>query len=282
VLDPAAPRLSTLETEGVAWDESFAGWRGTAGERLVRAYSDAINRKLLARWLPPATGSLLKTDLFDEVAGTGLVGLLLERAERVCGIDVAPTVVSAAGAAYPRLEAEVADVRALPFPGETFDVVVSTSTLDHFDSKAGIREALKELFRVLRPGGTLVVTVDNGSNPLVALRNALPSALLRRAGLVPYPIGKTCRFRELQGVVESAGFEIDAVDVVMHVPRLAVRASARLVSGHPSRADRLVSRLTALEPPRRLPGRVASGQFVAALARRPAGEEAPTPEAPGA
>ena len=259
----------TAEQQGVAWDTTFADWQPGPGDTLLRAYGDAVNKHLLERWLPRITGRILKTDLFDEAVGDGLVGFLFERAESVAGIDVAPSIVAAAGAAYPRLEAVVADVRALPYADGTFDAVVSTSTLDHFDTGAEIEQALRELHRVLRRGGSLIVTLDNASNPLVAIRNALPYGLLRRAGLVPYPTGTTCGLKELARMVGRAGLDVEDVDAIMHVPRLAVRSAGRAVAGDRVRAERLVSVLIRAELPRRLPWRTVSGQFVAVRATRP-------------
>ena len=260
---------SAVQRKAELWDASFADWHPGAGDKLLRAYSDAVNRRLLERWLPPTCHHLLKTDLFDEVAGTGIVGFLLGRAERVSGIDIAPSVVEAACAAHPLLEGTIADVQALPFPDEMFDVIVSMSTLDHFDSTDAIAQALGELHRVLRPGGSLIVTLDNASSPFVALRNALPYALLHRVKLVPYPNGVTCSLGELSRLVTETGLDVDEVDVVMHVPRLLVRAAGRSLAGDATRNVRWASRLLSLEPPRGIPLRTASGQFNAVRATRP-------------
>ena len=80
-----------------------------------------------------------------------------------------------------------ADVRVLPFPAGTFDGVLSTSTLDHFEAIDDLHRALGELRRVLRPAGRLVLTLDNPANPLIRLRNALPPDVARtnRTGPVP-------------------------------------------------------------------------------------------------
>ena len=270
----------TAKQQAGAWNASFEEWQPGAGHTILRAYSDAVNRRLLGRWLPASTGRILKTDLFDEAVGTGLVGFLLERAAHVSGIDVAPSVVAAAREAHPQLDAVPADVRALPFPDGAFDVVVSTSTLDHFDSEAEIEQALQELSRVLRPGGSLIVSLDNASNPLVALRNALPHRLLRRAGLVPYPTGRTCGLNELCRLVERAGLEVEDTDAIMHVPRLVVRAAGPSVAGNPARMDGLVSRLVEVEPPLQIPLRTVTGQFVAVRATRPAERGARRRESP--
>ena len=108
--------------------------------------------------------------------------MLGERFQSVDAIDVSRTVVDEAARRHPEIHAECCDVRELPYEDGTFDAVVSTSTLDHFETVAEIGEALRELRRVLAPGGTLVVSLDNLSNPLVAVRNALPFRWLHGIG----------------------------------------------------------------------------------------------------
>ena len=249
-------------------------------EILLRAYSDAVNKRLLDRWLPERCDHILKTDLFDEVAGDGLVRFLLSRAGRVSGIDIAEAVVESASARHPRLEALTCDVRSLPYASATFDLVVSTSTLDHFDRPGDLEQALAELHRVLRPGGVLIVTLDNASNPLVALRNVLPYGVLHRLGLVPYPTGVTHGLDGLCDRVDTEGFAVDDVATIMHVPRIAVRCAGPAVVGDPARVDRLLSALLRAEPPAPVALGNVSGQFVAVRAVRRPLDGADRPRAP--
>ena len=64
----------------------------------------------------------------------------------------------------------VATARALPFPGEAFDVVWSMSTLMHVPDSA-IDGALAEIARVLVPGGTAVIGVWGGADVEDYLQN---------------------------------------------------------------------------------------------------------------
>ena len=50
----------------------------------------------------------------------------------------------------------------LPFAEEAFDVIVSTSTLDHFAHRRDIVSSLHELHRVLRPGGEVLLAFHVG------------------------------------------------------------------------------------------------------------------------
>ena len=237
------------------WDAVVRTWRETRGSSLLRAYSDEVNRRLLRRWLPQDCGRVLKTDVFDEAVAEGLSPFLAGRAGAVVAIDASPAAVAAARRRHPGLDAHVADVRALPFEDGSFDVAVSTSTLDHFSSRADIDTALRELHRVLAPGGLAVVTLDNPWNPLVALRNALP---VRPHALVPYYVGATLGPRGLRAALARAGFAVEEVAAVLHAPRLAARALRPPL--------RLLLSAERLE---RWPTRFLTGQFVAARARRP-------------
>lgn len=72
-----------------------------------------------------------------------------------------------------RLRVETADMRHLPFGGEAFDAALSVAAMDHLRWE-GRKESLKEVSRVLRPGGQLLI-VSLNSDWLVRL--AFPQAL---------------------------------------------------------------------------------------------------------
>ena len=88
------------------------------------------------------------------------------------------TWIEAALARHLGLRGARADVRSLPCPDEHFDLIVSTSTLDRFDDFADLVAGLRERQRVLRPGGALILTLDNLANPAVRLPNAVPFPFL--------------------------------------------------------------------------------------------------------
>jgi SAM-dependent methyltransferase len=240
------------------WDAVLESWQDSPAASRLRAYSDEANRALLEAWLPKQCGRVLKTDAFDEAVAEGLAPFLAARSERLVEVDASPATVAAARARHPDLDALVADVRSLPFEDGSFDVVVSNSTLDHFPSLDDVESAVRELQRVLAPAGLLIVTLDNLRNPLVSLRNALPYPLLHRLGLVPYYVGATCGPRRLQRLLEAAGFGVEELAALLHVPRVLARA-LRL----PVRV------LLAGERLGHAPTRFVTGQFVAARARKP-------------
>ena len=258
----AAPPLA----EGAYWEGVALARPQTRPTRLLRAYSDAVNRAWLEREVPATARALLKTDAFDEAVGTGLVDFLRTRAEDVTVIDVSPSIVAAAR--QPGARFETGDVRSLRYPDESFDVVVSNSTLDHFAQAHEIGDALAELHRVLVPGGILLVSLDNPGNPLVALRNALPYRPLARLGLVPHYVGATMGARRLRELLGRTGFDVERVEALMHVPRVLIAA----IASRASAADdsQLVERLASYERLGAARTSRLTGQFVGARAvKRP-------------
>jgi ubiquinone/menaquinone biosynthesis C-methylase UbiE len=89
---------------------------------------------------------------------------LAERGLRVDAVDASPVMVdAAAGRAAERglsqrVTVGVADVHALPFGSSEFDLVVAVGLIPWLHSPDS---AVREMARVLRPGGQLVLTADN-------------------------------------------------------------------------------------------------------------------------
>ena len=246
------------------WESAISDWPDTRGHRLLRTYGDELNARLAELWLGqgPRPGRVLKTDLFDEAVGSGLVPCLQTLADDIQAIDVSEAVVDAAGRRYPDLEIEQADVRDLPFADDSFDAVVSCSTLDHFGSLSELDAALGELARVLVPGGRLLITLDNASNPLVALRNAIPWRWLATIRLVPCYVGRTCGLAALEARLEAVGLCVERTATLMHVPRVAVLGLGAVSATRPVHLDLLLAgERLGLYPTRRV-----TAQFIAALA----------------
>ena len=166
----------------------------------------------------PVTGRWLKTDLFEEISPHRCLLPSLPEATWTA-IDVSPDVARRARA-HVLGDATASDVRTLPFRSGSFDGVLSTSTLDHFDDAAHIDASLRELRRVLRPGGRLFLTLDNPTNPLIRLRNALSPSTQRRTGLVGFPVGATLGRRQGVAALEAARFDVEATSFLLHAPHI--------------------------------------------------------------
>lgn len=233
-----------------------------------RRYADAVNRKALAPWVDGGWKRVLKTDAFDEAVGEGVMNVFESRAENFVLMDISTSLLASLRPRSPQIQAAAADVRRLPFASGACDGVVSLSTLDHFKSRDEIRASLREIHRVLRPGGHLWITLDNLANPAVWLRNQLSPGLRRKTGLTPYFVGAACGPRTFRKFLEEAGFLVKEMRAILHVPRvLAVPACAVLSRRKSNRLCAAVTRfMLALECLDRLPGRWLTGHFLAAHA----------------
>lgn len=181
---------------------------------------------LIQRWGGVPAGRVLKTDLFEEAMGPdAFLGELTPRCEMVIGMDVSAAL---AGQAHRRdVDRQgyylVADTRRLPFAGDMFALVVSPSTLDHFSDPDDLGRSLRELARVMKPSGRLIITLDNRQNifdPLLRLVN--------RMGLTPYYLGRSYRIGELRSELEAAGFVVQETSAILHNPRLMAVAAVSL------------------------------------------------------
>lgn len=259
------------EESSAYWGEVAEQWAATGRQRLWRRHSDAVNQQFLRFHLPTQPARwLLKTDAFDETVSEGVVGTLAQSAEQIVACDVAPYTLHAAKSAHAALEVVAADVRHLPFVSDKFDVVVSLSTLDHFQSLHELEAGLRELQRVSRPGGLLLLTIDNGANPVVALRNALPAGWRAKSGLVPYHVGATCGPHALVQMLDRSGFDVKRVGAIQHAPRIAAIAAAWAVQRFaPQPVETLLLRaLRVCERLARLPSRFLTGYFISVVAAR--------------
>lgn len=89
--------------------------------------------------------------VLDIPSGIGpLRDRVMARGHRIVGVDLFPT---------PNFQGVVADACVtFPFEDESFDIVLSMEGIEHFEDQTGF---LRECARVLRPGGTLVLTTPN-------------------------------------------------------------------------------------------------------------------------
>jgi SAM-dependent methyltransferase len=277
------PEFSTVELTSRYWGNVAEEWRARNKDVLWRRHSDAVYYQLLQQWLRCSpVDKLLKTDLFDEAMSEGLVPLLETKANHVVAVDVSAEIAEMAATRYADLEVRVADVRALPFEDASFDTIVSLSTLDHFEIAGDIVNGLQELYRVLRPGGQLLLTMDNLANPAVWLRNALPFSLLHQLGIVPYYVGQTCGPRRLKAYVRRAGFSVLEMAAVMHCPRVLAVLAARLLTkcSRPTHA-RYLQVLSACERLQSWPTRYLTGYFTAIRAQKDRSDDRSVEVLPG-
>lgn len=170
---------------------------------------------------------VLKTDVFEEAMGNGdsFLQELVNGVPVGVGMDVSPVLARCARENLRCAGAHLlsADSRTLPFASGSFGLIVSPSTLDHFEDPRDLGTSLRELARVLEPGGVLIITLDNRQNifdPLLRLAG--------RLGKVPYYLGKSYSVDELREELEQAGFFVQETTAILHNPRLVAIGAVAL------------------------------------------------------
>lgn len=123
-------------------------------------------RERLVRMARLAAGE----SVLDVGCGTGALAIAAGRqvgsAGEVCGVDPSPEMVARArrkaAKAGVDVRFETAAAQALPFPDASFDAVLSCLMLHHV-SEGGRPQAIGEISRVLKPGGSFLA-IDFGSS----------------------------------------------------------------------------------------------------------------------
>lgn len=144
---------STAHAMAAEWDARVDSWSAVCAGPAFRRFRDRV----LAE-----SGPRAHEEVVDIGCGTGLLALeFARRARKVWALDLSPGMVEAIGRnaadrGLGNIVALQADARSLPLPDESVDIAASCYTLHHVGDDGKVM-ALEEAWRVLRPGGRLVV-----------------------------------------------------------------------------------------------------------------------------
>lgn len=145
--------------------------------------------------------------------GRYLAALAAELPARRAGCDLSERILATARA---RVEADYrqASLESLPWADGEFDLVLCTQVIEHVPDAA---RAARELHRVLRPGGTLVISTDNERNRVTQALNA-PRTLAVRAlrlrgarGRIESPATAYTR-ESFRALLERVGFSVERLE----------------------------------------------------------------------
>ncbi|MBO0696676.1 MAG: class I SAM-dependent methyltransferase [Verrucomicrobia bacterium] len=159
--------------------------------------------------------------------GTGSFTRELSRSGAdIIAIDVSPELLEIARVdnSAPNVRYQTENAYALSYPDAAFDSVVGSSVLHHLE----VEEALRNVYRVLKPAGTIFFTEPNMLNPQIAMQKNVPW-IKRKLGDSP---DETAFFRwQLRSLLEQTGYRnvrIDPFDF-LH-PKTPVRLVKRIDS----------------------------------------------------
>lgn len=137
-------------------------WEGQAGRlrwaRRVKMLSDRLRVGMRVLELGCGTGYFTR-----ELAHTGA---------DIAAIDVSPELleIARADSCATNVCYEVQNACAMSYRDAVFDSVVGSSVLHHLE----IKDALREIYRVLKIGGTIYFTEPNMLNPQIAVQKNVP------------------------------------------------------------------------------------------------------------
>jgi ubiquinone/menaquinone biosynthesis C-methylase UbiE len=142
--------------------------------------------------------------VLDVACGTGVlartVAARVSPTGSVIGLDVNPGMLAVAAQKAPHIDWRHGQAEALPFDAASFDAVVSQFGLMFFEDREA---AIREMARVLRPGGRVAVAVwdslDNtpGYAAMVELLHNLFGEHAARGLRTPYNLGDKTTLRAL-------------------------------------------------------------------------------------
>jgi SAM-dependent methyltransferase len=194
--------------------DAYRRWRTSR----LGQITDHLEEGLILRLIGPATG----LRILDVGCGdAALVVALARRGARVTGIDVDPNVLvagrerAAADGVTPDLRQ--GDIRALPFADDSFDIVLAVTVLCFLDDAA---QAVREMARVLRPGGHLVIGELGRWNLWAARR--------RMRGWLGSRTWRSARFRTVQtlkALLANAGLAVTTARGAVYYPPWAPMAA---------------------------------------------------------
>ena len=184
-----------------AWEDI---WDAATIEVELEAAAYARSQETIDAYLP----FLAKQDIHLE-AGSGLSAIVLtlrQRGYNVHGLDYAVNALLASRRFDASLPLAAGDVHHLPYRDNCFGSYLSFGVLEHFEG--GMLPALREAYRVVKPGGVLVLTI-----PYPNLIHNLVQWRRRLSGQGPLTddafYESVYTQRQLRDVVTEAGFSLE-------------------------------------------------------------------------
>ena len=191
-----------------AWEDI---WDDASIQVELEAVAYARAQATINAYLP----YLAAQDLHLE-AGSGLSAIVIalrRRGYKVHGLDYAVNALSASRRYDDSLPLAAGDVHHLPYRDNCFGSYLSFGVLEHFEG--GMLPALQEAYRVVKPGGVLVLTIPypNLIHKLVQWRRRLSGA----GALTDDAFYESAYTRrQLQAVVTEAGFRLELAQPTSH------------------------------------------------------------------
>jgi len=150
--------------------------------------------------------------LLNVGCGHGSDFLPFQQGFELWGIDFSPQMLKQAQRYSAKFNFHanlaIADALSLPFPDATFDQAIAVAIYHHIKGQQGREMALRELKRVLKPGGEAFLTVWNRGQPRFWLKPPEQEIPWRLRGKTIYRYYHLFSYGELKNLLAKTGFEI--------------------------------------------------------------------------
>jgi ubiquinone/menaquinone biosynthesis C-methylase UbiE len=151
--------MTRTENDQARYDSTRRVWEDIWDEASVEVELEAVQYARSMETIQAYLPYLVKDEPILE-AGSGLSAVVItlrRMGYQVMGMDYATNALERSHAYDPSLPLFAGDVHALPCADNSVAGYLSFGVLEHFEQ--GMEPALREAYRVIRPGGTLVLTI---------------------------------------------------------------------------------------------------------------------------
>ena len=181
----------------------IAFFDGHASVDEYNVFSDATNARLIDTCLA-AAGLQPPGIVADLGCGSGVFTDYLARVGfSAVGVDLSPRMIELARRLYPASRFVEGDVEALPFEDASLDGVLLSGLLHHLPDPSA---CVREVHRVLKPGGRFVAFDPNRRNPFMYLYRDRSSPFYSARGVTPNE--RPVLARELETHFRRQGFVV--------------------------------------------------------------------------
>ena len=139
-------------------------------DRISREYDGSLPAHVVEHYLRKRTAFVVRHcppgAALDVGCGTGALAARLAGAGyETVGVDPSEGMLEVLRQRSPQVRAVRASAESLPFPDDSFDVVLTVAVLHHIADRGGVRRTLAEMVRVAKPSGRVLVWDHNPRNP---------------------------------------------------------------------------------------------------------------------
>jgi ubiquinone/menaquinone biosynthesis C-methylase UbiE len=184
------------------WFHKLTSRPGEAGEYSAGYLQDKVRQEALAL-CRHRQGNILEVGCGEGLFLAQLAGQ--NRDITIWGVDNNRERLTRAGEKIKGVNLSLQDALSLSFADEFFDTVICLNTIFNMESIGAVRQALKEMKRTCKAGGSIIFDFRNSGNPLLSVKYALAGYYDDTVRTLPL---KTYNMDEIKGILKDLGLAI--------------------------------------------------------------------------